>query len=92
MVSITTNANAIWLDNDEKEELCIPVSSVLVVQRLLKENGSLLSICSYNFEIIANFKNPDDTSQFMFEIYLGKQHNINYNGHYELQDYHISWK
>lgn len=90
MITIATNGIAIWINNEEKEQVCIPISAILSIHRSLDSdsNKSIVYIENGKYDIELHFKEDDDALKFMTEVYLGTNHNLQYNGCFELKCYY----
>ena len=90
MITITTNGIAIWINNEEKEQICIPISTITLIRRLLDSdsNKSIVYIENVDFNLELHFKEAGEALDFMTQVYQGTNHNIQYNGCFELKCYY----
>lgn len=91
MITITTNGIAIWINSEEKEQVCIPISAILSIHRSfdLDSNGSIVYIWQEEYDIELHFKEDGDALDFMTQVYQGTYHNTQYNGNFELKGYYL---
>ena len=90
MITITTNGIAIWINNEEKEQICIPISAILSIRRSLDldSNKSIVYIENGKYDMDLHFEGADTALEFMTQVYQGTNHNIQYNGYFTLKCYY----
>lgn len=87
MITITTNGIAIWINSEEKEQVCIPISAILSIHH--SHDSAIVYIEKGEYDIELHFKEDGDALDFMTQVYQGTYHNTQYNGYFELKGYYL---